>query len=98
MEPGTTRTNAVEAFQASDPHPAYIKDTLPVTMLRGALKQAIANGTDVNKAVVQLYKVTEVENPPLRFPLGKDAIDVVRKQLAAIAADVDKFESYSAEL
>jgi len=58
----------------------------------------LAGGTDVNRAVEVVFRLSLLDQPPLRLPLGKDATDHIRKQLAAIAADVDKYESWSDNL
>ena len=36
-----------------------------------------------------------VPNPPLHFVLGKDAIEGVRKKIAALAVDIDAYEVLS---
>ena len=50
---------------------------------------------DVNKAVEVLYKIASLPDPPLHFVLGDTAILYVRKKLADLAADTDKYESWS---
>ena len=50
---------------------------------------------DVNKAVVVIYNLASVQDPPLHLPLGENAIGHLRKKLADLAADTDKYESWS---
>lgn len=50
---------------------------------------------DVNKAVAVIYDLASVQDPPLHLPLGETAIGHVRKKLAGVAADTDKYESWS---
>jgi len=62
-------------------------------MVRAGLQAMLAGGAEVNLAVEVIYNLSLLEQPPLHLPLGKDAVDVIRKQLPAIGADVDKYES-----
>jgi len=42
--------------------------------------------------------LSNVENPPLRFPIGKDSVQRVKLQLGLVKADVEKYESWSEDL
>ena len=48
---------------------------------------------DARKAAELMWQVTRLPDPPLRLPLGNDAIDVTRAQLDKIAADLDRCEA-----
>lgn len=50
---------------------------------------------DAKRSAEAFYKVMCVPNPPLHFVLGKDAIEGVRKKIAALAADIDAYEALS---
>ena len=50
---------------------------------------------DARKAAELMWQVTRLSDPPLRLPLGNDAIDVTRAQLEKIAADLDRCEAAS---
>jgi NAD(P)-dependent dehydrogenase (short-subunit alcohol dehydrogenase family) len=44
---------------------------------------------DPAKAVAAMIQVVDSENPPLRLPLGTDAVRAIETKLAAVQADVD---------
>ena len=50
------------------------------------------------KAVEKIYQLSELEQPPTRLPLGKDAVQLARAHIAAVTNDLDKFESWSENL
>lgn len=98
IEPGATNTEAAGTFATTPAHAAYTAADSVVTNVRGGFQSMMTNGADVKLAVVEVYKLSELEQPPLRLPLGKDSINIIRQQLAAITADVDKYESWSEKL
>ena len=51
--------------------------------------------SDPVKAAKRLYELAHLENPPLRFVAGMDAIEVIRDQLEKVKLDVDRYESWS---
>lgn len=53
---------------------------------------------DVNKAIVKIYELAGLDNPPLRLPLGKDVVNSVKAQIASLTETVDKYESWSENL
>jgi len=96
IEAGAFATDGASNMVIIPPHPAYTKPTLPSTIFRNLLKDfsTVPLG-DPKKAAVTFYKLSELENPPLRFPIGKDSIGYIRTQLASIKKDVDEYESWS---
>ena len=42
-----------------------------------------------------VYKLAALEDPPLHFPLGKDAVGAVRAKTSALLSDAEKYESWS---
>ena len=42
-----------------------------------------------------VYKLAGLEQPPLHFQLGKDAVGAARAKTSAFLADTDKYESWS---
>ena len=42
-----------------------------------------------------VYKLATLEDLPLHFPLGKDAVGAVRAKTSALLSDAEKFESWS---
>jgi len=76
-------------------HPAYDKPHMATAIVHKHLaNQPLARG-DAAKAVEVIYTIGNMPEPPLRFPLGKDCVEVVRSQTAALMAITDKYESWS---
>ena len=50
---------------------------------------------DAKKAVEVFYKVTTVPDPPVHLVVGESGMKHVRKKIADLTADVDKYESWS---
>ncbi|KAI0773187.1 NAD-P-binding protein [Trametes elegans] len=78
------------------PHPAYLKPGLPSTLSR----QAVLAGTpdvkgDTAKAAQALYRLSELQDPPMHLVLGKDAIILARKQWETFSAEIDQYEAWS---
>ena len=79
-------------------HPAYAKPTLPSTAARSQFSNEVVFPGDVKKAVAKMYELTETENPPVRLALGKDAVGAIKAKLASLGANVENYESWSADL
>ncbi|KAJ3488438.1 hypothetical protein NLI96_g2858 [Meripilus lineatus] len=97
IEPGTFTTPAINENNVKvPPHPAYTNPNLEANKVRGFLDGAAAAvGGDPNKAVARFYELAHLDQPPLRFTIGKDAIVFVRQQVERIVADIDQYESWS---
>ena len=50
---------------------------------------------DPRKGMEVVYKLAALDDPPLHFPLGKDAVGVVRAKTGALLADTEKYESWN---
>lgn len=94
VEPGAFRTGfSGAALVQSTPIPAY-DDTVGPTraMITGI------DGTqpgDPAKAAAVILSVLDAERPPLRLPLGDDAVDGVLAHLDAVATEVRAWENLS---
>ena len=44
------------------------------------------------KAAQAMIQVVESENPPLRLPLGADAVDGIEQKLEAVKANIDAWQ------
>lgn len=75
-------------------HPAYADPSNPSAQHRAWLASGAIDGSS-EKAVKVIYNLAALEDPPLRLPLHKFAIAGIRRKLADVAADVDKYESWS---
>lgn len=53
---------------------------------------------DVNKAANAILKLSKMDAPPLRVPLGKDALAMAKMKLKALAEEVEKYEHLSEDL
>jgi len=95
VEPGGFRTEGLSSMVTIAPHPAYVKPTLHSVMVRQHLKSNQQLVGNVTKGVEKIYKLTELADPPLHFPLGKDAIGVAKKKTARLAEETDKYSSWS---
>ncbi|KAF9652802.1 NAD(P)-binding protein [Thelephora ganbajun] len=86
VEPGCFRTKAIkENLKVLAPHPAYSDDCLASKQLRNFLP-AIATNNDPQKLSELLYlQVARDSNPPLRLPLGEDAVVVVSGRSADLS-------------
>jgi NAD(P)-dependent dehydrogenase (short-subunit alcohol dehydrogenase family) len=89
VEPGGFRTNfAGGSLKWSEAEsPAYAQTV-------GKMRQSMSSyhGTqagDPVKAAEAIVRAVGAENPPLRLPLGPDAVDVVRKKLAAVQDNLE---------
>lgn len=93
VEPGQFRTN----FRGSSMHRAksVIEDYAETCGKTRAFIDG-SHGTqpgDPHKAAKVLIAVAESAKPPFRLPLGSDAYARVRAKLAAVAADIEAFET-----
>ncbi|CAL1712889.1 unnamed protein product [Somion occarium] len=96
MEPGFFRTAVVDSLvNKAYTHPAYTKPTLPSVAMTAHLVNGQPKGADPSKAVQRVYDLAAHPEPSLRFPLGKDAIGMVREEAQSILKDVAKYESWS---
>ncbi|EJF55823.1 NAD(P)-binding protein [Dichomitus squalens] len=94
IEPGGFDTPGIGKTAWAPAHPAYSKKELPGNFFRSILKELRPQG-DPRKGMEVVYKLATLEDPPLHFPLGKDAVDLVRKKTATLLADTEKYESWN---
>ncbi|TFK84283.1 NAD(P)-binding protein [Polyporus arcularius HHB13444] len=99
IEPGGFDTAALSKTWWAPAHPAYSNPALPTAIMRGKWESSkFGVQGDARKAMEVLYKLAALEDPPLHFPLGKDAVEVVRKATTARVADAEKYASWSDNL
>ena len=53
---------------------------------------------DPDKGSEMIYRLTNLEAPPFRLPLGAMAIDNAKKKIAGLGEAVDKYASWSDNL
>ena len=96
VEPGAYATKHGDNGVKVPPHPAYDPAKLVVRQI--FTQHDLSFGGDLRKAVAKIYALAGLEDPPMRLPLGKDAVKGIRDQIASVAAEVDKYESWSDDL
>ncbi|KAI9065969.1 NAD-P-binding protein [Trametes sanguinea] len=97
VQPGSYQTPGFGKVIWSPPHPAYSNPELPASKLR-AVWDSISSPGDPAKAAKVFYEIGNMANPPVHVPVGKDSIAVIRKKLAELTAEVDKYEYLSQDL
>lgn len=100
VQPGgfATRCNTPLSLIQTPVHPAYTDPDSTVQFMRNWFPNTKLPG-DTMKAMKVIYHTLAIlPDPPIRFPLGKDAISGLRSQAKAFAEDASKHESLSDDL
>ena len=99
IEPGNFATSVIGNLVRTPPHPAYTKPNGIMSAVRQWVEDGVtAVSSDPAKGVEAIYKIAQIPDPPLFFPLGKDAIQRAREHAAKLLADADRFASWSDDL
>ncbi|OSC98584.1 NAD-P-binding protein, partial [Trametes coccinea BRFM310] len=110
VEPGAFRTAVLEKNMSVAPqHPAYNTPASPAyharrAFLKGAGKETSAatdadlHPADPSKAVTKIIEMSMLPSPPLRFPVGLDAVAAIRGKVKSLAEDIDGYASWSEDL
>ncbi|EMD38782.1 hypothetical protein CERSUDRAFT_104116 [Gelatoporia subvermispora B] len=97
IEPGPFRTGATANFVIIPQNPAY-KDA-PASAMRslwaGLEDSDVVPVDDPWKAVDLFYRLARLPEPPLRFPVGKTAVDALKKKAVSLLADAEAYASWS---
>ncbi|KAH8108068.1 hypothetical protein BXZ70DRAFT_884236, partial [Cristinia sonorae] len=97
IEPAIFRTGAVVNTIPVPIIPAYDRPDVP----SAAIRQLMSNpniGNDPAKGAKQIVRVAELEQPPLRLALGKDALAMIEAQLTGVLAGLKEYASWSDDL
>ncbi|KAI1781846.1 hypothetical protein LXA43DRAFT_1087872 [Ganoderma leucocontextum] len=78
-------------------HPAYSSPDLPATRMHNGWATYAPPG-DVNKAVEVIYRLASEPDPPLRLLLGESAHTYLKQKITRLAADMEKYASWSENL
>jgi NAD(P)-dependent dehydrogenase (short-subunit alcohol dehydrogenase family) len=95
VEPGAFRTGLF------NPGAAYLSAELPeYAATVGPTRQYVTGGDggqpgDPAKAAAAILTALDAEHPPLRLPLGGDAVDSIRGQLSSVADELAAWEHLS---
>ena len=100
IEPGFTRTDLADKATFTEIHPAYAKPTNAATAARkyvvGQFNPATAqNVSNLDRVVARIFEASRLEQPPLRLPLGADALEHVRTQMEIVEKDLKEYRSWS---
>ncbi|KAI0738899.1 NAD(P)-binding protein [Daedaleopsis nitida] len=79
-------------------HPAYEKLTAPTAMMRKNWDEFLVAGRDPRKGMEAVYKLASLEDPPMHFPLGKDAVEAFNKKATRVLAEAKEYASWSDNL
>ena len=82
---------------ALPPHPAYTNENLPVNLFRKHAGTKLPDGSS-EKAAQQFLKIVALENPPLRFPIHREAIAFTRAKAKNLLEAADMYESWSEDV
>ncbi|KIJ66669.1 hypothetical protein HYDPIDRAFT_26100, partial [Hydnomerulius pinastri MD-312] len=95
VAPGPFKTEGIFESAAVDPvHPAYTDESLASWQQRRLPQNGVANGDSV-KAVAVIEKLAHLEDPPLRLPLHKLAVDSAKQKAARIQKETEAYEAWS---
>ena len=100
IEPGFTRTDLADKATFTEVHPAYAKPANAATAARkyvvGQFNPATAqNVSNLDRVVARIFEASRLEQPPLRLPLGADALEHVRTQMEIVEKDLKEYRSWS---
>ncbi|KZT64520.1 NAD(P)-binding protein [Daedalea quercina L-15889] len=100
IESGMFQTSVLQNTVRVEPHPAYTLPTLASAVFRQQMRNGVfPPGTmSIEGAVDLIYKVAALEDPPLHFPLGKDAVAAAQKKSAELLTNAECFASCSDNL
>ncbi|KIJ60231.1 hypothetical protein HYDPIDRAFT_32486 [Hydnomerulius pinastri MD-312] len=100
LEPGPFRTKCPTVNAITDPiHPAYTDPALPTMQWRNLFGNSdpVFNG-DPDKFAEAVYNVAYLEDPPLRLPVHKASLAVLRARGQQLLDVADKWESWSEDV
>ncbi|KAK0463964.1 NAD-P-binding protein [Desarmillaria tabescens] len=104
IEAGYFKTDALrlKTFEVYE-HPSYTNPAVEGVAIRQAFANFDPNNNpfirgDPDKLSEVVYRVADMEDPPLWLPLGKDAYVRARAKIASYVAEIDKYESLSEDL
>ncbi|KAI9065980.1 NAD-P-binding protein [Trametes sanguinea] len=97
IEPAGFETGGQSKVVWGPPHPAYQNPELPATKMRTGFGQ-YKPGNDPRRGAEAFYNIALVDDPPLHFPIGQMAVTYAKKSVKTLLTDVEKYESWSADM
>ena len=52
----------------------------------------------LQRTMEKVYELSLVENPPLRFVVGEDSVEAVKRHLSSVQGEVEAYEDWSVGL
>ncbi|KAJ8509552.1 hypothetical protein ONZ45_g8288 [Pleurotus djamor] len=98
--PGACKTRVLEVggVKIYPPHPAYDKETLPTIVGRSAFAVGVVPGSNPLQAMQKVYRLSKLEKPPLYFPVGKDAVQVLQGYAKRLCDDIAAYGTWSEDM
>lgn len=78
-------------------HSAYSDPSLAISTVRKRLPGAVVCG-DTDKATNMIYELVYRGDLPLRFPIGKDALEAARSKVNDLTVEAGQYAKYSDDL
>jgi hypothetical protein len=101
VEFGRFRTNIYSSSIASGgifTHPAYKEMASATSNIMRSMNGNLPLQGDPKKAAEAIWKLSQLEAPPLRLALGKDATQVIRQQADQLRQSADNLMDWSEDL
>lgn len=94
IEPGGVRTEWSKGNMFTVPtHPAYVGTQTPSTLFRRLINTEHTG--DPVKCARAMIAISKADDPPIRLPLGPDALHIMRFKCASMLKDGDDWEALS---
>ena len=92
IEPGEFKTEfGKSSLTTYDVHPAYVNSPMSKELRDYLMLSSFGRG-DPKKAVQAMIRISNLESPPTRIPLGPDAYELVTNKCKEVLAEVEKFK------
>lgn len=98
VEPGAFLTEFANNAQAIPQPPAYADPSLPTSVMRQVYAHPESLPFELGdpaKGVEKIFELSRLSNPPLQFPLGRDAIKFLSDATAEHTKIVEEYASWS---
>ena len=85
----------------TEQHPAYANPAIAASIVRamvGSPRKGPEGPQDPIKASAKIFELSKLPDPPLRIALGKDSNMLIKNSTTALAAGLEKYESWSENL
>ena len=96
LNPGPYRTEISQSnYHGAPQHPAYADPALRTSQVRKLLTSTELYDGDVTKAAVVIEKLSQFEDPPIRFPLHERVVAGMRAKAKGLSEVANKYESWT---